>query len=151
MGSSLAVALLLFVSQAALDSDSTDVCERVPGAEVARLFSKELKEARPFLAKGEFSRCTYLVTNPGSSETVAGYSLWLYSSPDDYDELLPYTEGIVERPEGLGDEAVLFVDPGDGRAKLRLVVRKRFSVEATAGDPESVKKLAKLALDRLTR
>ncbi len=141
--------LAMVLAQPIRDPASVDVCKRVPGAEVAKLFGKELKQAKPFTSKDEFSRCTYLVTNPGSSGTVVGYSLWLYP-PEDYDELLEYTEGIVENPSGFGDAAVLFKDE-DGFSKLRLVVRGEFSLEAVASDAESVKKLAKLALDRFSR
>jgi hypothetical protein len=141
--------LAILVTQPVRDPTSENVCRRVPGAEVAKLFGKELKQAKPFASKDEFSRCTYLVTNPGSSETVVGYSLWLYP-PEDYDELLEYTEGIVENPSGFGDAAVLFKDE-DGFSKLRLVVRGRFSIEAVASDADSVKKLAKLALERFSR
>jgi hypothetical protein len=133
---------LTALAQSIGDPGSVDVCARVPGAEVAKLFGKELKQAKPFLSKGEFSRCTYLVTG-------SGYSLWLYP-PGDYDELLRYTEGIVENPSGFGDAAVLFKDE-DGLFKLRLVVREKLGLEAVAGDAESAKKLAKLALERFSR
>jgi hypothetical protein len=89
--------LLIAAAQPVKDPASVDVCKKVPGAEVAGLFGKALKEAKPFVSKGEFSRCTYLVGNPGSSDTVPGYSLWLYSAGE-YDELLEYTEGIVDLP-----------------------------------------------------
>lgn len=141
--------LVALLAQPIRDPAAVDVCQRVPGAEVAKLFGKELKQAKPFASKDEFSRCTYLVTNPGSSGTVVGYSLWLYP-PEDYDELLGYTEGIVENPPGFGDAAVLFKDE-DGLSKLRLVVRERFGLEAVASDAESAKKLAKLALERFSR
>ena len=141
--------VLVATAQPIGDPAAVDVCQRVPGAEVAKLFGKDLKGAKPFASKGEFSRCTYLVTNPGSSETVRGYSLWLYP-PEDYDELLQYTEGIVENPSGFGDAAVLFKDE-DGFFKLRLVVREKHSFEAVASDAESAKKLAKLALERFSR
>jgi len=140
---------LVAAAQPIRDPASVDVCQRVAGAEVAKLFGKNLKQAKPFTSKDEFSRCTYLVTNPDSSETVVGYSLWLYP-PEDYDELLRYTEGIVENPSGFGDAAVLFKDE-DGFSKLRLVVREKFSIEAVASDADSVKKLAKLALERFSR
>jgi hypothetical protein len=145
-------ALALFLAAAAQpsrDPASVDVCQRVPVAEVAKLFGKELKQVKPFTSKDDFSRCTYLVTNPGSPETVLGYSLWLYP-PEDYDDLLQYTEGIVENPSGFGDAAVLFKDE-DGFFKLRLVVRDKHSLEAVASDAESAKKLAKLALERFSR
>jgi hypothetical protein len=135
-------AVLSVLSQPISDFGSVDVCARVPGAEVAKLFGKELKQTRPFTSKGEFSRCTYLLAGTGCS-------LWLYP-PGDYDELLRYTEGIVENPTGFGDAAVLFKDE-DGFFKLRLVVREKLALEAVAADAESAKKLAKLALERFSR
>lgn len=131
------------------DPASVDVCQRVPGAEVAKLFGKDLKQVKPFTSKDDFSRCTYLLTNPDSPQTAQGCSLWLYP-PEDYDELLQYTEGIVENPSGFGDAAVLFKDE-DGLTKLRLVVREKFALEAVGADAESVKKLGKLALERFSR
>jgi hypothetical protein len=146
---SMLVAVILAAAQPISDPARVDVCQKVPGAEVAMLFGKSLKEAKPFVSKGEFSRCTYLVTNPGSTETVPGYSLWLYP-PEEYDALLEYTENVVENPAGFGDAAVLFRGD-DGLSKLRLVVRKKHALEAVASDADSVKKLAKLALERFSR
>ena len=145
----LLFAALLAAAQPISDPATVDVCQKVPGADVAKLFGKALKQAKPFVSKGEFSRCTYLVTNLGSTETVPGYSLWLYP-PEEYDALLQYTEGIVENPEGFGDAAVLFV-ADDRFTKLRLVVRKKLALEAVASDGDSAKKLAKLALERLSK
>jgi hypothetical protein len=142
-----AVAVLAAMGQAIQDPATVDVCKQVPGVDVAKAFGMELKEARPVTSKGEFSRCVYILAKPGSGEAAAGFTLWLYG-PGDYAELLQYTEGIVENPKGLGDEAVLFVDSGDGRSKLRVLVKNRFSFEATAADGDSAKKLAKLALER---
>jgi hypothetical protein len=141
--------LLTAGAQPIADPAAVDVCQKVPGAEVAKLFGKSLKEAKPFVSKGEFSRCTYLVTNPGSPETVPGYSLWLYP-PEEYDALLEYTENIVENPAGFGDAAVLFVGD-DGLSKLRLVVRQKLALEAVATNADSAKRLAKLALERFSR
>jgi hypothetical protein len=146
----LALAAVLWgAAQPIRDPASVDVCQRVPGAEVAKLFGKDLKQAKPFASKDNFSRCTYLLTNPGSPQTAQGCSLWLYP-PGDYDELLQYTEGIVDNPSGFGDEAVLFKDE-DGLMKLRLVVREKFGLDAVAADAESAKKLAKLALEHFSR
>ncbi len=135
------------MGQAIRDPATIDVCKQVPGDGVAKLFGKELKEARPITSKEEFSRCVYILSNPGSNDSAAGFTLWLYT-PANYQELLEYTEGIVEKPKGLGDDAVLFVDAGDGRSKLRVLVKDRFSFEATAADADSAKKLAKFALER---
>jgi hypothetical protein len=131
------------------DPSTVDVCAQVPGTAVAELFGKTLKEQRLVPIKGKTNRCVYILAAPGSSATE-GFVLWLYR-PEDYHELLEYTEGIVEKPEGLGDEAVLFVDPGDGRSKLRLLVREKFSLEVSASNIPAARKLAKLALDRFSR
>jgi hypothetical protein len=141
------VALLAAGAQPIDDPATIDLCEVVPGVEVAKLFGKALKEARPFSSKGALSRCIYAVSDPGSADTAAGYSLWLYP-PGKYDEYLKTTEGIVEMPSDLGDRAVLFRDKDLSR--LRLVVRPRFTLEAVAPDGESAKKLARLGLAKLS-
>jgi hypothetical protein len=141
-------ALLFAAVQPLQDPASVDVCQKVPGAEVAKLFGKSLKEARPFASKGELTRCTYLLTNPGSTTTI-GYLLRLYP-PDSYEELLEFTDGIVEEPSGFGDAAVLYKGD-DGLMKLRLLVREKFCLEAVAADAESAKKLARLGLERFSR
>ena len=149
MGIVVAAAVLVaMMAEPLRDPATVDICQKVPGNEVAKLLGKGLKETRPYLLKGKFSRCTYLLTESGSSET-AGYVLYLYP-PEEYDRLLTHTQGIVEKPAGFGDEAVLFVDM-DQRTKLRLVLRERFTLEATAADAESAKKLAQFASDLLSR
>jgi hypothetical protein len=146
MGIVVATAVLVAaLAEPLADPATIDICQQVPGGEVAKLFDRPLKETRPFASKGKFSRCTYLLTQ--SDSETAGYTVYLFP-PAEYDKLLALTEGIVEKPEGLGDEAVLFVDR-DQRTKLRLVLRDRFTLEATAADAESVKKLARFALERL--
>jgi len=70
---------------------------------------------REDLKQGAFSRrktssAAAPISSPTrSSETVVGYSLWFYP-PEDYDELLEYTDGIGENPSGFGDAAVSFKD-----------------------------------------
>jgi hypothetical protein len=141
------VSLLAAGAQPIEDPASIDLCQLIPGADVAKLFGKTLKETRPFSSKNAVSRCIYAITDPGSPETAAGYSLWLYP-PGKYDDFLPTTEGIVEMPSDLGDRAVLYRERD--LLKLRLVVRPRFTLEAVASDGESAKKLARLALAKLS-
>lgn len=137
-------------AQRLVDPSTVDVCARVPGEEVARLFALELKQARRIATEGDPSRCIYLLGRAGSDETVEGLVLWLYV-PEDYDELLPYVEGPTEPVEGLGDAAILFHDPGDERWKLRSVLRGRLAIEATASSAGGARRLAGLALERLQR
>lgn len=130
------------------DPSSINVCERVPGAEVAKALGKALRSQRPIMVKeSKLSRCVYIVGLPAKPEApTEGLVLWLYA-PREYAELNRVTEGKLEPVPGLGDEAVRFLDPGDGRHKLRLLRRGRFSLEATAGDAASALALARLALE----
>jgi len=136
----------------ARDPASVNLCEEVPGGDVARALGKALKTARPFSSKeSRLGRCTYVLAAANAPEgPTEGYTLWLYG-PGEYEALARVTEGPVEKVAGFGDEAILFHDPGDGRYKLRAVRRGRFTVEATTPDAESARKLAQLGLERLSR
>jgi len=132
------------------DPTKVDVCERVPGADVAAVMGKALKKTRPMTTDSS-ARCVYLLAPPGKlDESAPGVVLWLYKAGD-YDELAQYTEGKIEKLQGLGDAAMRFQDPGDGLFKLRVGKRGQFAFEAVAGDPDSARKLAELALARLSK
>jgi hypothetical protein len=131
----------------AVDPGKTDVCAAVPGEAVAAALGGTLQKTRPFRdPDGGFARCTYFVVPAGGGE-AAGTSLWLYPAAD-FEDLVEAIEGPVERPAGLGDAAVLFHEE-DGFAKLLVLVRGRYAVEAVAADAESAAKLARAALARL--
>jgi hypothetical protein len=134
------------------DPSSVNVCGRVPGTEVANVLGKALRSERPVVFRdSKLSRCVYIVGPPGKADgPTEGLVLWLYA-PDEYAELNRVTEQKMEPVSGLGDEAVRFLDPGDGRQKVRLLRRGRFSLEATAGDAPSALALARLALERFDR
>lgn len=134
------------------DVSSVNVCGRVPGADVARSLGKTLRSERSVVSKEpKLSRCVYLLGAPGKPDTATeGLVLWLYA-PNEYAELNQVTENKLEPVPGLGDEAVRFLDSGDGRHKLRLLRRGRFSLEATASDPQSALALARLALERFDK
>ena len=134
------------------DPSSVNVCERVPGAEVARALGKALRSERPVVFKdSRLSRCVYILGSPGKSDgPTDGLVLWL-SAPTEYADLNRATEAKLEPVPGLGDEAVRFLDSGDGRHKVRLLRRGRFSLEATAADAPSALALARLALERFDR
>jgi hypothetical protein len=134
------------------DPSIVNVCERVPGAEVARVLGRALRSERPVVSKQpKLSRCVYILGPPGKPDApTEGLVLWLYA-PNEYAELNSITEGKLAPVPGLGDEAVRFLDPGDGRHKLRLLRRGRFALEATAGDAQSALTLARLALQSFDR
>jgi hypothetical protein len=134
------------------DPSSVNVCERVPGTEVAKALGKALRSERSVVFRdSRLSRCVYLVGTPGKADGPAeGLVLWLYA-PNEYAELNRVTEQKMEPVPGLGDEAMRFLDPGDGRHKVRLLRRGRFSLEATAGDAPCALALARLALERFDK
>ncbi len=142
----------LLGSPVVTDPSSVNVCERVPGTEVAKVLGKALRSERSVVSRDpKLSRCVYIVGPPGKADgPTEGLVLWLYA-PNEYAELNRVTEQKVEPAPGLGDEAVRFLDPGDGRHKVRLLRRGRFSLEATAGDAPSALTLARLALERFDK
>ena len=134
-----AAALLVGASAFAADPRSVNVCERVPGADVAKAFGKTLRSAKPFAAKdSNFSRCTYILaaTHAADAPPSEGLVLWLYE-PGDFAELNKVTESKLEPVPGLGDQAVRFLDPGDNRHKLRVLRTGRYSLEATGASAAS--------------
>jgi hypothetical protein len=134
------------------DPSSINVCERVPGGEVAKVLGKPLKSERPIVFKdSKLSRCVYLLYSGGKPEgATQGLVLWLYAAQE-YAELNKATESKLEPVAGVGDDAVRFLDSGDGRHKLRALRKGRYAVEATAGDAASALALARLAVERFDR
>jgi hypothetical protein len=132
------------------DPTQVDVCKEVPGADVAATLNKTLRKVRPMITDST-SRCVYLLAPLGKpDESAPGVVVWLYKA-EDYDALMKFTEGEIEKLQGLGDAAMRFKDTGDGLFKLRVVKRGRFALEAVAADPESARKLAELALARFSK
>ncbi len=134
------------------DPSSVNVCERVPGADVAKALGKPLKSERPIIFKdSKLSRCVYLLLPPGKpAGTTEGLVLWLYTAKE-YAELNKVTESKLVPVPDLGDEAVRFLDAGDGRHKLRALRKGRYSLETTAGDAATALTLARLALERFDK
>jgi hypothetical protein len=134
------------------DPSSIDVCERVPGSEVARALGKPLRsERRIVFEDSKLSRCVYILgTSTAPDSPTEGLVLWLYA-PGEYADLNRVTEDKMDPIPGLGDEAVRFRDSGDGRHKLRVLRRGRFALEAVAGDASSALALARVALIRFDK
>ena len=134
------------------DPSSINVCERVPGTEVAKVLGKSLKSERPIILKdSKMSRCVYLLHGQGKPDgATEGVVLWLYTAKE-YAELNQVTEAKLEHVPSLGDDAVRFLDSGDGRHKLRALRKGRYSIESTGGDEGSALAVARLALERFDK
>lgn len=129
----------------ARDLKTIDVCRVVPGTAVATALEGTLSKATPFNdPRGSFARCTYLVAPKPGAGAPKGYTVWVYP-PSDFDELRRYTEAPLTRVPGLGDAAESFVDPGDGRFKLRVLLRQDATLEITADTAAAARTLADLA------
>jgi hypothetical protein len=146
----LALLLAATIAAPATDPASVNVCEKVPGPDVAKVLNRTLRSAKPFADKeSRISRCVYVVAASAAPDAPAeGLVLWLYEAGD-FAELNKVTEAKLEPVPGLGDQAVRFLDPGDKRHKLRVLRTGRYSLEATAATPASATALATLAVERL--
>lgn len=148
----LAASAALAAPLVVTDPSLINVCERVPGTEVARVLGKSLKSERPIVLKeSKMSRCVYqLLGQDKSGEATEGVVLWLYTAQE-YAELNKVTDAKLEPVPRLGDDAVRFLDSGDGRHKLRALRKDRYSIESTGGDAASALAVARLALERLDK
>ena len=135
------------------DPSSINVCERVPGAEVAKVLGKPLKSERPIVFKdSKLSRCVYLLYSGGKPEGADARASCSGSTRRRSTRSSTRSpRAKLEPVSGVGDEAVRFLDTGDGRHKLRALRKGRYAVEATAGDAASALALAKLAVERFDK
>lgn len=116
-----------------------NVCQVVPGEAIARALGGKLVQVRPFGDKS-FSRCTYFVLPPGSSQQL-GYVVYV-QPPDDFEELKKYIEAPITAVAGLGDGAYMFHDPGDDRFKINVLKRGDLMFEATGESAATARKVA---------
>jgi len=152
VGVSLAVSAGTAAAQTPRDLKTMNVCQVVPGDAVAAAVGGKLAETRPFTPQNPtFTRCTYLVDVPvAGRSTRNGYTLWFYP-PADFEELRKFTEGTITAVPGLADDAYEFLDPGDGRFKIRVLRRGDLTVEATAGTADAARKIAGVAVAWLAK
>jgi hypothetical protein len=127
-----------------------DVCALVPGPGLAGALGGTLSKATPFNdPEGSFARCTYIVTPNGAPAGVTkGYGLWVYPHGD-FEALRQYTSAPVTSVAGIGDAAESFVDPDDGRYKLRVLLRNDVAIEATGDAAAPARKVAEFAVAAL--
>ncbi|MCB1906667.1 MAG: hypothetical protein KDH15_04800 [Rhodocyclaceae bacterium] len=120
------------------DYDHFDVCKAVPGEVFEKALGATLTEVRPFFDKS-FARCVYLLKPTAGG--VTGYALWIQPA-EDFAELRKYIDDPVTAVDGLGDNAYLFRDSGDGRYKLNVLKRGDLMFQVTAGNEADVRRLA---------
>jgi hypothetical protein len=123
--------------------ETVNVCERVPGADVAKALGGRLVETRPVNVKGAvFARCVYSVEIDKANRALV---LWL-NPPDDYEGLREAAESRVKRVAGVGDAAHVTQDPDTKRIWFRAVKRGAVTVQVSAEREDWARVLATLAL-----
>lgn len=132
------------------DLKTIDVCRLIPGTVVAGALEGTLSKATPFNdPQGGFARCAYIVgPKEGAAGETTGYVVWLYP-PSQFEELRQYTEAPLTTVPGLGDAAERFVDPDDGRVKLRVLLRADVALEVTAETAATAQTVAEVAVAAL--
>jgi hypothetical protein len=121
------------------DYTTLNVCQLVPGESVARALGGKLSDQRPFYDK-TFSRCTYLIVPPGSSKPL-GYVVWVQPAAD-FQDLKQVIDEPLTSVSGLGDDAYMFRDAGDGRFKINVLKRGDLMFQATGESAATARQVA---------
>ena len=130
------------------DYATLNVCKLVPGDAIARAFGGKLAEVRPFSDKS-FSRCVYFIVPPGRDKPL-GYVLYI-QPPKDFEELKKHIAEPLTTLTGLGDDAYMFRNKGDGRFKIHVLKRGDLMFQANADTAESARKVADAVVTQLWR
>ena len=123
-----------------------NVCQLVPGEDIARALGGKLADARAFSDKA-LSRCTYFIVPPGS-EKPRGYVVWM-QPPEDFEGLKQDIAEPRTSITGLGDGAYMFRDAGDGRFKINVLKRGDVMIQVTGESADSARKVADAVVARL--
>jgi hypothetical protein len=121
------------------DYTTLNVCQLVPGETIARALGGKLSDQRPANDK-TFSRCTYLIVPPGSSKP-AGYVVWVQPATD-FQELKKVIDEPLTSVTGLGDDAYMFRDSGDGRFKINVLKRGDLMFQASGETAAAARQVA---------
>ncbi len=129
-----------------LDLATVDVCERIPGKQVAEAVGGQSAEVLSFRGSGQqLPRCRYAVSG-GAQRQV--YVLWLLP-PAEFDALRLQQQNPVTAVSNLGDGAYVTFIAGSQRTDLYVLKRGVATIEITGDDRAAVTKIARLALGRL--
>lgn len=124
---------------ASRDYRTLNVCQLVPGDHVARALGGKLSEQRPTYDTAS-SRCTYLIVPPGSAKPL-GYVVWIQPAGD-FQELKQFLDDPFTSVTGLGDDAYMFRDAGDGRFKINVLKRGDVMFQATGDSAATARQVA---------
>lgn len=131
--------------QATNSFEMTNVCERVPGEEVATAVKGKLLDVRPVNVAGYASaRCIYGVDIGEARQT---FLIW-FNPASDYDDLRKVASGLVKPMADIGDAAHLTTDSDTKRVIITATKRRKVTIQVTGEREEWVSSLATLALSK---
>jgi len=125
--------------------ETTNVCQRVPGEDVATAVKGTLLDVRPVNIAGfAAARCVYGIDVSDARQT---FVLWL-NPASDYDGLRKAASGLVKPLPDIGDAAHLTTDSDTKRVIITTTKRGKVTIQATGAREEWVRAVAMLALSK---
>jgi len=136
-------------STAPMDLAAVDVCQRVPGEEVARAVGGKLAEVLPFRGSDQQgSRCRYSIVPANGQGARRIFVVWLMAARE-FDALRRSQDNPTSAVPNLGDNAFISFTPGGQRFDLCVLKRDVATIEVAGEERTAVIKVARLALSRL--
>jgi hypothetical protein len=125
--------------------ESVNVCERIPGSELAGAVGGRLLETRPVNIK-DFApaRCVYTIEIKGAKH---GFVVWL-SPPDDYAGLRKAADPPLKPISGVGEQAHVTFDKDTKRYQLTAVRAGKVTIQVTGEQEGWIEAMAKLTLSK---
>lgn len=122
---------------------AADICEIIPGGEIAAAVGGEIIET-----KSLDNRCVYIVEFKGTDPPGRAFVIYQHEARD-YDGLRDAMDGEITHLEGIGDEAVLSFDREAGRYWLLVVKRGQVTYQVSGDNEDMVRKIAVAAVKKV--
>jgi hypothetical protein len=134
---------------APIDLATVDVCQRVPGEEVARAVGGKLVEVLPFRgSEQQRSRCRYSIAPATGQGARRIFVVWLMASSE-FDALRRAQDNPTSAVPNLGDNAFISFAPGGQHFDLCVLKRGVATIEVTGEERASAIRVGRVALAHL--
>jgi hypothetical protein len=142
-GTACAVLFSLLSSSAYGAGQAADICEIIPGGEIAAAVAGKIIET-----KSLDNRCVYIVGFKGADPPGRTFVIYQHEARD-YDGLRDAMDGEITHLEGIGDEAVMSFDGEAGRYWLLVVKRGQVTYQVSGDNEDMVRKIGVAAVRKV--
>ncbi len=133
-----------------IDTSALNVCQRVPGKEVAQALSGELSGVLPFPASDEQpARCRYAVKLSASGRSTERAYIVYLMTPSDFDKRRVQVANPMTPVPKLADVAYVTYAPAGEAATLFVLKRGTAAIEIMGEDRAQLVKIARVVLAHL--